>query len=49
MPTIELKNVNKTFGTGIGKVQALTNINFEARTGELTLILGPSGSGKSTF
>lgn len=49
MPTIELKNVNKIFGTGIGKVQALTNINFEARTGELTLILGPSGSGKSTF
>lgn len=49
MPTIELKNVNKTFGIGIGKVQALTNINFEARTGELTLILGPSGSGKSTF
>ena len=49
MPTIELKNVNKTFGTGIGKVQALTTINFEARTGELTLILGPSGSGKSTF
>lgn len=49
MPTIELKNVNKTFGTGIGKVQALKNINFEARTGELTLILGPSGSGKSTF
>lgn len=49
MPIIELKNVNKTFGTGIGKVQALTNINFEARTGELTLILGPSGSGKSTF
>ncbi|MDY3702938.1 MAG: ABC transporter ATP-binding protein [Limosilactobacillus coleohominis] len=49
MPTIELKNVNKTFGTGIGQVQALTNINFEARTGELTLILGPSGSGKSTF
>lgn len=49
MPTIELKNVNKTFGIGIGKVQALTNINFEACTGELTLILGPSGSGKSTF
>ena len=49
MPTIELKNVNKIFGTGIGKVQALTNIDFEARTGELTLILGPSGSGKSTF
>lgn len=49
MPTIELKNVSKTFGTGIGKVQALTDINFQANAGELTLILGPSGSGKSTF
>lgn len=49
MTTIELKNVNRTFGSGIGKVQALTNINFRASAGELTLILGPSGSGKSTF
>lgn len=47
--TIELKNVERTFGTGIGKVQALTDINFKAEPGELTLILGPSGSGKSTF
>lgn len=49
MATIELKNVDRTFGTGIGKVQALTDINFKAEPGELTLILGPSGSGKSTF
>ncbi len=49
MATIELKNVNRTFGTGIGQVQALSAINFQAQAGELTLILGPSGSGKSTF
>ena len=49
MATIKLVNVNRTFGTGIGQVQALTNINFQADAGELTLILGPSGSGKSTF
>lgn len=49
MAVIELQNVNKIFGEGIGKVQALKDINFKADSGELTLILGPSGSGKSTF
>lgn len=49
MSTIELQHVNKVFGSGIGRVQALFDINFQADSGELTLILGPSGSGKSTF
>lgn len=49
MVAIELKNVNKVFGSGLGKVQALKDINFQASAGELNLILGPSGSGKSTF
>lgn len=49
MSTIELQHVNKVFGSGIGRVQALFDINFKADPGELTLILGPSGSGKSTF
>lgn len=46
---IEIKNVNKTFGKGIGKVQALSDVNFTALRGELNLVVGPSGSGKSTF
>ncbi|WP_295747729.1 ABC transporter ATP-binding protein [uncultured Limosilactobacillus sp.] len=49
MKTIELKHVNKVFGSGIGRVQALKDINFTADSGELSLVLGPSGSGKSTF
>lgn len=50
MAVIELTNISKTFGEGIGRVQVLDNINFQAdRGGELSLILGPSGSGKSTF
>lgn len=49
MPAIELKNVSKIYGTGVGRVNALENINFSAQPGEMNLILGPSGSGKSTF
>ena len=49
MAVIELTNISKTFGEGIGRVQVLNNINFQADRGELSLILGPSGSGKSTF
>lgn len=49
MAVIELKNINKTFGEGVGRVQVLDNVNFRAERGQLSLILGPSGSGKSTF
>ena len=41
MAVIELPNISKTFGEGIGRVQVLDNINFQADRGELSLILGP--------
>lgn len=49
MSAIELRNVNKDYGTGISQVHVLSKINFQAQLGELSLVLGPSGSGKSTF
>ena len=49
MTALTLNHVNKTFGKGIAKVEALKDVNFSADQGEMTLILGPSGSGKSTF
>ncbi len=42
---IELKNVNKYFGD----FQALKNINFQVKKGEVVVVCGPSGSGKSTL
>lgn len=49
MTSLKLNNISKTFGTGSNQVTALNNIDFEAKSGELTLIIGPSGSGKSTL
>lgn len=46
---LELKNVNKVFGQGDTKVQALDSVSFSVKRGEFLLIVGSSGSGKSTL
>lgn len=44
MSTILLKDVCKSWG----RVQALSQINFECEDGKILVLLGPSGCGKST-
>ncbi|MBA5249633.1 MAG: ABC transporter ATP-binding protein [Gammaproteobacteria bacterium] len=46
---IQLKQITKTFGTGVTKVNALKGINLEIEAGAFTAVSGPSGSGKSTL
>ena len=41
--------VSKYFDAPAGRVQVLTDINLEVRTGETMAILGSSGSGKTTL
>ena len=46
---LEVKGVNKTFFTELGKLKVLEDISFDLYEGEIISILGPSGSGKSTL
>jgi putative ABC transport system ATP-binding protein len=49
MATLEMKQVNKVFGSGHTKIEALKPTDFSANKNELIAVIGPSGSGKSTF
>ena len=47
--SIHVRDVTKTFGQGDSRTVALKGADFEAREGELHLVIGPSGCGKTTL
>lgn len=49
MSFIELKNINKIYGSKETEIVALKDINFQVSKNELVVILGPSGAGKTTL
>ena len=46
---VHVRGVTKTFGSGEARTQALKGVDFDARRGELLMIVGPSGCGKTTL
>lgn len=49
MEILKIKDINKTYGKGEAKVEAIKNMNFSVKKGEFIAIIGASGSGKSTL
>ena len=46
---MKLENITKNFGQGEALVEALKDIHFEVKAGEVVLLMGPSGAGKTTL
>ena len=49
VPVVRLDRVTKTFNGSGPPTTAVREVSFEARLGEMVLLLGPSGSGKTTL
>ncbi|MFI8481112.1 ABC transporter ATP-binding protein [Pseudomonas sp. NPDC078700] len=47
MATLELRNVHKSYGSGLA--DTLKNIELNIESGEFLILVGPSGCGKSTL
>lgn len=49
MPLIQLRNLEKSFNTGVNKFYVLRRISLDIHAGEFITFMGPSGAGKSTL
>jgi putative ABC transport system ATP-binding protein len=46
---VDIRGLEKSFGTGAARLHVLKQIDLQARTGEILMLVGPSGCGKTTL
>lgn len=46
---IQVKDLYKSYGSGLQKVEVIKGINLQVKLGDVSIIMGPSGVGKSTL
>ncbi len=46
---VDVRAVEKSFGVGANRIHVLKQVDFQARTGGITMLVGPSGCGKTTL
>lgn len=48
-PVIRARGISKIYREGAAELRALSDVDLEIHTNQLTLLMGPSGSGKTTL
>jgi putative ABC transport system ATP-binding protein len=46
---VDVRRVEKSFGTGPERIHVLKQVSLQAHTGEILMLVGPSGCGKTTL
>lgn len=48
-PILSVQGIQKVYSTDGGEIEAVRDLTFDLRSGELACLVGPSGSGKTTL